>query len=34
LAISWQQMLDLGQTIGWVVLLVGYFVLFYFEAGR
>jgi hypothetical protein len=29
--LSWQRMLDLIQLAGWLLLLVGYFVLFYFE---
>ena len=34
LAISWQQLLDLAQIIGWTVLLLGYFVLFSLELSR
>jgi hypothetical protein len=30
---SWQRILDLTQTAGWLVLLIGYFVLFYLEVG-
>lgn len=29
--LSWEQTLDLVQLVGWLVLLVGYFVLFYFD---
>ncbi|MBM4424170.1 MAG: hypothetical protein FJ030_12415 [Chloroflexi bacterium] len=29
--LSWEQFLDLVQVIGWLVLLIGYFVLFYFD---
>jgi len=29
--LSWDQTLDLVQLVGWLVLLVGYFVLFYFD---
>lgn len=31
LAVSWQQLLDLAQLVGWALLLVGYFVLFILE---
>lgn len=34
LAFTWQQLLDLVQLAGWALLLVGYFVLFWFEARR
>jgi hypothetical protein len=30
-SLTWEQMLDLIQLIGWLLLLVGYFVLFYFD---
>jgi hypothetical protein len=30
-ALTWEQTLDLVQLVGWLVLLVGYFVLFYFD---
>lgn len=30
-SVTWQQFLDLVQLIGWLLLLVGYFVLFYFD---
>lgn len=30
-SLTWEQFLDLVQLIGWLVLLVGYFVLFYFD---
>lgn len=30
-SVTWQQFLDLVQLIGWLLLLLGYFVLFYFD---
>lgn len=30
-ALTWEQFLDLVQLVGWLVLLAGYFVLFYFD---
>ncbi len=30
-SVTWQQFLDLVQLIGWLLLLVGYFVLFFFD---
>lgn len=30
-SVTWEQTLDLVQLVGWLVLLVGYFVLFYFD---
>lgn len=30
-SLSWERFLDLVQLIGWLVLLIGYFVLFYFD---
>lgn len=32
-SLSWQSLMDSIQTIGWLILLVGYFILFYFESG-
>nr|MBP7692915.1 hypothetical protein [Anaerolineales bacterium] len=32
-AFTWQQFLDLVQLVGWLVLLAGYFVLFYLDLG-
>lgn len=32
--ISWRQTLDIVQLVGWLVLLAGYFLLFYLEVGR
>lgn len=31
LTFSWEKLLDILQIVGWLVLLVGYFVLFYFD---
>lgn len=33
-SVSWQQTLDMVQVIGWLILLAGYFVLFYFDVSR
>lgn len=33
-SLSWQQTLDLIQIVGWLALLVGYFVLFYFDVSQ
>lgn len=33
-SVTWQQFLDLVQLLGWLILLVGYFVLFYFDVSR
>jgi hypothetical protein len=32
--IGWRQTLDIVQLVGWLVLLAGYFILFYLELGR
>jgi len=32
-SLTWQSLMDNAQTIGWLILLVGYFILFYFESG-
>jgi len=32
-SLSWQSLMDSAQTIGWLILLIGYFILFYFESG-
>ncbi len=34
LTFSWQQLIDLAQLVGWGLLLVGYFVLFWLEVRR
>jgi hypothetical protein len=33
-SVNWQQTLDMVQVVGWLILLTGYFVLFYFDVGR
>lgn len=33
-SLSWQQSLDIIQAVGWLVLLIGYFVLFYFDVSQ
>jgi len=33
-SLSWQQSLDIIQAIGWLILLIGYFVLFYFDVSQ
>ncbi len=32
-SLSWQLVMDNAQTIGWLILLIGYFILFYLESG-
>jgi hypothetical protein len=32
-SLSWSALMDLIQLVGWIILLVGYFVLFFFDAG-
>jgi len=32
-SLSWQSLMDNAQTIGWLILLIGYFILFYLESG-
>lgn len=34
LTMSWSRLLDLVQIVGWFVLLIGYFVLYWFDAGQ
>ncbi|MBI1876817.1 MAG: hypothetical protein HYR94_01020 [Chloroflexi bacterium] len=33
LAFSWRRLLDLVQLVGWLILLIGYFVLFFVNLG-
>jgi hypothetical protein len=32
-SLSWSSLMDLIQLVGWIILLIGYFVLFFFDAG-
>jgi hypothetical protein len=32
-SLSWSALMDLIQLVGWIILLIGYFVLFFFDAG-
>ena len=32
-SLSWSAMMDMIQLVGWIILLIGYFVLFFFDAG-
>lgn len=34
LTMSWSRFLDLVQIVGWLILLIGYFVLYWFDAGK
>lgn len=34
LTMSWSRFLDLVQIVGWFILLIGYFVLYWFDAGQ
>lgn len=34
LTMSWSRFLDLVQIVGWLILLIGYFVLYWFDAGQ
>jgi hypothetical protein len=33
LAFSWRRLLDMVQLVGWLILLIGYFVLFFVNLG-
>jgi hypothetical protein len=32
-SLSWSALMDMIQLVGWVILLIGYFVLFFFDVG-
>jgi len=32
-SLSWSALMDLGQLIGWIILLIGYFVMFFIDIG-